>query len=228
MKNASSTLLRAAAILAVAVIIATPAVAQRNANPGIIPLGANAYGKTYGEWAAAWWTWGLSTPASVNPITDPDGRYAAVNQSGPVWFLAGNFGGATVRDVTVPAGKALLFPIVNTFVGFLPTETVDLPGARQFCKDSIDSAARLACEIDGRPVIGVSSYREQTPVFKVTLPIDNVLDPSIGGQALDPMVDEGIYLLLAPLARGPHTIHWHGYVGTFDFELDLTYHLTVQ
>jgi len=33
-----------------------------------------------------------------------------------VWFLAGNIsGGTTVRTISVPAGKALFFPIVNVF-----------------------------------------------------------------------------------------------------------------
>ncbi|HXJ58688.1 MAG TPA: hypothetical protein VNU68_18685 [Verrucomicrobiae bacterium] len=228
MKTQTSSVLLRAVTLAVLVTTATSAWAVPNVSPGIIPIGAHAYGKSYGEWAAAWWTWGLTTPFSTSQITDPDGRYAAVSQSGPVWFLAGNFGGTTVRNVTVPAGRALFFPIVNTFSGFLPFEEVDLPAARQFCKDSIDSAADLACEIDGRSVVNLTSYREQTPVFRVTLPADNLFDPAFGGMAIDPMVDEGIYLLLAPLTPGQHTIHWHGYLGSFDFELDVTYHLTVQ
>src|SRR5438094_251661 len=58
--------------------------------------------------AAQWWQWAYNTPASVNPLTDSTGQFGAVNQpAGNVWFLAGNFGGTTVRTVTIPAGKAL-------------------------------------------------------------------------------------------------------------------------
>src|SRR5262245_65845670 len=65
--------------------------------------------------ATSWWKWALETPASENPLTDTTGQFAAVNQSGRVWFLAGNAGGTTVRTITVPSGKALFFPIVNVF-----------------------------------------------------------------------------------------------------------------
>ena len=66
--------------------------------------------------AAQWWQWVLAVPASENPLTDTTGQFAAVNQRGRVWFLAGNVsGGTTVRTISVPAGKALFFPIVNVF-----------------------------------------------------------------------------------------------------------------
>ena len=61
--------------------------------------------------ATKWWRWALETPASENPLTDTTGQFAAVNQSGRVWFLAGNPGGTTARTITVPSGKALFFPI---------------------------------------------------------------------------------------------------------------------
>src|SRR5215831_10665104 len=65
--------------------------------------------------ATSWWQWALETPASENPLTDTTGQFAAVNQRGRVWFLAGNSGGITIRPITVPSGKALFFPIVNVF-----------------------------------------------------------------------------------------------------------------
>ena len=43
-------------------------------------------------------------------------------RAGPVWFLAGNLGGSSTRTVTIPAGTALFFPVVNTFLGYLPCE----------------------------------------------------------------------------------------------------------
>jgi hypothetical protein len=55
--------------------------------------------------ATKWWKWALETPASENPLTDTTGQFAAVNQSGRVWFLAGNSGGTTVRTISVPLAK---------------------------------------------------------------------------------------------------------------------------
>jgi len=36
-----------------------------------------------------------------------------VGQHAPAWFLARNCGGTTVREVFVPEGKALFFPLLN-------------------------------------------------------------------------------------------------------------------
>ena len=45
---------------------------------------------------------------------DTTGEFASLGQSGPVWFLAGTFGSTVTRTVTIPAGKTLFFPILNT------------------------------------------------------------------------------------------------------------------
>src|SRR5690348_11620763 len=56
--------------------IATPALPPKvEFGPGgqiwIAPPGARPFGRTYGEWAIAWWQWALATSASVNPLLDP-------------------------------------------------------------------------------------------------------------------------------------------------------------
>jgi hypothetical protein len=92
--------------------------AQAQDDEQITPVNANAYGNTYGEWSARWWQWLLSIPAATNPNSDTTGANCAQEQAGPVWFLAGTFGGSAVtRSCTVPAGKALFFPILNSIFG---------------------------------------------------------------------------------------------------------------
>src|SRR4051812_33587526 len=86
----------AMAVLTASWMASTTAVfAQGNPNPGsgIVPPGARVLGKTYGEWGAAWWTWAYRIPAATNPVSDPTGEFCHEGQSGPVFFLAGNFGG---------------------------------------------------------------------------------------------------------------------------------------
>src|SRR5262249_56510522 len=82
------------------------------ADPRVYPTTEKVGGKTYAEWAAAWWQWGLGAPKDKNPISDRTGKFADRGQSGPVWFLAGTFGGKATRTCSVPAGKALFFPVV--------------------------------------------------------------------------------------------------------------------
>jgi len=149
-------------------------------------------------------------------------------KTGRFGFWPGTSAGTTVRNCTVPAGKALFFPIVNYFYGFLPGDEVDVAGARAYIKEQIDTASNLACEIDGDPVANLSAYREQSDIFGFVITQDNIYYPSLGGLNAYPVVDDGIYLMVAPLKAGQHTIHIHGCLNNCAFELDVTDHLTVQ
>jgi hypothetical protein len=212
-------------------------------NPGILPPQSHPYGKTYAEWSAAWWQWAYSIPAPSDPITDQTGQNATVNQSGNVWFLAGNMGGTTERTVTVPSGKALFIPILNTtYLGF-PCDDRNLPGCESdqaleqandvatllsFIAPSMDGVT-LACKIDGIPVRHLPEYRTQSSVwYAVTMVDNNVYGNLFGipGGAYHPCVDDGYFLMLAPLNAGRHTIHFTG-ANAYGFSVDVTYHLTV-
>src|SRR4051812_24180263 len=81
---------------------------QAGTNPEILPPQSHAFGKSLGEWGAAWWQWAFSFPADRSPVTDPDGRFCAEGQSGKVWFLAGTTGGTATRTCTIPTGTPVL------------------------------------------------------------------------------------------------------------------------
>jgi hypothetical protein len=210
-------------------------------NAAVLPASAKPYGKTYGEWSAAWWRWALAIPADSNPITDQTGEDAAIGQSGSVWFLAGNVGGVTARTVTVPAGKALFIPILNTiYLGF-PCDDRNLPGCEidqaleqandvagllSFITPSMDGAT-LACEIDGAAVQNLTAGRvDSSAIYSVTLGADNVFGYPAG--PYHPCVDTGYYLMLAPLSAGSHTIHFAAANADNSFSLNVTYHMTVK
>lgn len=96
-------------------------VAPAKAAEKIIAVNENTYGNTYGEWSAEWWQWALSIPAADSPITDPTGAKCTQQQSGPIFYLAGTNGDPALtpvtRTCTVPGGKALFFPILNSLLG---------------------------------------------------------------------------------------------------------------
>src|SRR6185503_2388565 len=96
--------------------------------PHVFPPSSAPYGKTFGEWSAAWWHWATAAPVASNPIADQTGQNATLGQSGKVWFLAGNLGGTTERTVTVPSNKALFFPLINTVYFGFPCDDRNLPG----------------------------------------------------------------------------------------------------
>src|SRR6185503_3023932 len=52
---------------ALALTSAAEAIAH-NARLGVFPPDQTAYGSTYGQWAARWSQWMLTTPASVHPL----------------------------------------------------------------------------------------------------------------------------------------------------------------
>ncbi len=210
-------------------------------SPEVLPFDSAHYGKTYAEWSGAWWQWALSIPVDMNPVSDLTGTFAGVGQSGPVWFLAGTWSsstGPTTRTVTVPPGKALFFPIINTVwvnapeLGDDPWSDAQRDFARSVIGPFIDDAYNLRCEIDGVAVANLQDYRCQTPdgsEYMVTFPDNNIWGlpkPATYG----PSVDDGICVMLAPLPPGQHTIRFAAesfWFGT-PTSLDVTYYIKVE
>ena len=87
--------------------------------PAAHPTGAEGRGR-YQTLAAKWWAWAGGIPAASNPITDPTGEFCAEGQQGNTWFLAGNFGGTTTRECTIPQGTKLFFPVFNSVCAEFP------------------------------------------------------------------------------------------------------------
>jgi hypothetical protein len=202
------------------------------------PPNAKIAGKTYGEWAAAWWQWAFSIPAADNPLlvdTLGAGDLCDVDQPKKVFFLGGVFNEShsAKRACTISPGTTLFFPILNfENDNYLCIEDNELSVSelRDQIKAIINTATNLALEVDGTPV-DLSRNRFTSPVFAVTLPSDNLLQAVGCSDALPgtykPVVDDGYYVALHPLPPGKHTIHFHGTLPDFGFTLDITYHLTV-
>ncbi len=200
----------------------------------VIPPQASAFGKTYAEWAAAWWLWGLQLPVEGHPFLGCP-TSCAKGQSGPVWFLAG---GPTECACSVPVGKALFFPLINAECSSLeePPFHGDTAAAQRECaKYWADRVVvgSLFCEIDGQPVPDLANYRFVSPQITFTAPTPWVFG-AVGGTGTS--VGDGYYLLLAPLSAGEHTIHFGGTShfaagelgpDPMDLPVDTTFHLTV-
>jgi hypothetical protein len=215
--------------------------AANKAEAAVIPCDANAYGNTYGEWSAQWVQWLLAIPAATHPALETTGAHCAEGQAGPVWFLAGTFGGEPVtRQCTVPAGKALFFPLANGLFGAgaldcEPTgsEPCNLVTLREAAAASMD-AVELHASLDGEPLPRLRHQRVQSPVLTLTYPEDNLATVLTGveipGGTYTPYVVDGYWLLLAPLSAGAHTLSFRAEItgGVFaGFVADVTYHLTV-
>ncbi len=232
-----------AVIVVVFLLLAVPPGAvSGETNPGIAPIQSHPHGHTYGEWAARWWQWALGLPVTGHPVLDLTGEHCAQGQTGRVWFLAGTFGGQLFpepvpveRQCTVPNGTALFFPLISSFVGAFLN---DPPEARTeaFLRAQIACVnAELSAEIDGVPVQNPLQYFEKSPLFDVHLPPDNIFglgEDVIPELRLSPSVDQGFYLFVRPQPPGEHTLRWRAFwvcpFPPFDFEENVTYHLTVS
>jgi hypothetical protein len=203
--------------------------------PRVIPPHAKACCMTYGEWSAKWWQWAYSLPVDQNPFFDEGGSCTngANGQFGPVWFLTGviNDSGKAVRNCTVPAGKALFFPIINAEDATIESGLTG-KDLRTFPTQFVESVIDIAAEIDGVSLKNLYDYRAVSPLFiygplpENSVPAMFYQEAHTGDTSLS--AADGFYLMLAPLSVGKHTIHFTGTAGyPFNFTLDITYNLTV-
>lgn len=196
------------------------------------------YGKTYSQWSAEWAEWAYAEPSATNAIKDTTGDYCDLNQDDPkVWFLAGSFGETgVVRNCTIPAGRALFYPLIEG--GWidcpLPSTDSDTPEEiiRQIIAFGRDDTSLLVSTLDGFPVssglmkageettsIGrINTVRTQSPVFTVDLPENNVVGDAGCGQATYPagisgrQIIDGYWVMLPPLTPGDHVLKLRGAV----------------
>jgi hypothetical protein len=220
------------AVVLAAVVLVSSAVWADNPNPGVLPPSSHAFGTTYSDLAGAWWNWALQSPEEENPILDDTGEDGARGQSGKVWFLAGTFGGSAERTLTVPAGKALFFPLVNS-VFWVPDDGPNEAAVRALAAADIDATTVLECTVDGVALNGLFFYRAASPEggFVLHIPEGSILHQwgyNFGDRY--PAVADGYWLLLAPLSAGKHEISFHAVRGDPEdpvFELEVTYHITI-
>jgi hypothetical protein len=235
---------RAAAIASLAVTASADP-----ASPGIAPPQSHPHGKTYAEWSAEHWKWVYSLPVHNHPLYDT----ASVGTGQPfehVWFLGGtytatpdangNLAAVANRTVTIPAGTALFFPIIDSEASVLEgngTTEAELRSTAQWLQDH---AQDMTCSVDDGVVRRLGNYRVQSPLFTIgPVPANNVFEAS-GVTAPEgtttPSVSDGVFVMVEPLSVGRHTIHFTGLVVftlaqdgfDFSFSQDITYHLTVK
>ena len=167
------------------------------------------YNLTYGEWTARWWQWGYSVPKDNNPAYDDNGKNCAQEQKGPVWFLAGTYGHPVDRVCTIPAGKAILFPILNSECSFAEFPNLKTLSQLHTCAKAIqDHVSTLYASIDGIPIPHLQGYRIQSPPFNFTLPQNNIL--GMPANTTSQAIADGNWAFLKPLSLGTHKLMFKG------------------
>lgn len=186
---------------------------------------ADPFGKTYRDWVAEWVQWSYSIPAAVHPLIDPPENYCAIGQRGKVWFLGGTFGGSATRTCTIPAETGVFFPLVVLScdnVGMNPP--LSPAGLRDLCASYLGQTV-LDAELDGKTIKNLGQFRFKSSVFSYSVTDNNLFGYPAG--VVYPTVADGYFLMLKPLSPGMHTLHFHGGLPPYGFDVNVSYTLNV-
>lgn len=146
--------------------------------------------------------------------------------------MAGTAGGAVIRSCTVPAGKALFFPLIVNECSYAENPNLKTLSKLIDCAKSADNNLNyLTLNVDGVSIPNLEKYRiTSTKLFNFTFAKDNIagVPPGPTSGALD-----GWFAYLKPLPPGPHIIRFGGAEtsttpGQPNLAVDATYHLTVK
>ena len=202
-------------------------------NAGVYSTIEKPYGLSYGDWTANFWKWVYSIPKDISPASDQTGKSCAQSQNGPVWFLLGTISGSAERTCTIPAGKAILFPILNSECSYAETPTAKTGSELQTCAVTSDKGVtNLQATVDGKNLQQLDKYRVTSSLFNFTF-----ANPNISGAPIGPTqgVSDGWWVFLKPLTPGKHEIHFTGVIvnptvtsTSSRYVTDVIYHLTVQ
>jgi hypothetical protein len=189
-------------------------------------------GKTIGEWSASQWQWAVSFDTTMdNPFTDTTGAHAGLNQSGPVFYLAGTTGGSETRSFSVPAGLHILVPLLVAEIAereldpdpALPNPTP--AEIRTEVNDLADLIDELHATIDGVPVPDLFSHREDSPDFSMNAAPNNIVGLPVGDSGV--AVADGYWLMLEPMSIGETIVlNYGGGIDQFDFFVNVTATIT--
>lgn len=174
----------------------------------VLEPGIKHFGKSYNELAGDWWNWAVQFPLATNPIVEDGEVDCTRGQQGKIWFLAGNFGGTSNRTCTIPTGKALFFPIINT-LWWVPDDGDTVDEVRASAQARIHPASTLEVSVDGVVIADPFAYRAQSPPGGFALHFGPLLDDLAfppTPDPRDPAVTDGYWILLAPLRKGAHVI----------------------
>jgi hypothetical protein len=236
--------------LAALVLLAIATSSQARPVPEVLPPSSLPYGYSYEEWSAKYWQWTLGQSTNhYETLGDPgicSGPASRVRFPGPS-LIGGDAIHIATNHITIADGTPLFFPVfclwqdngncpLSAFTTFTPAQLA------AFDEENWSAVTETSCTIDGVAVDGMenptnSVYHVISPAFSyTTAEKDNVLAGALGATCVPgdftiyPAVADGVYVMLAPLSPGKHTIHTVAVVGPLDAPLaesDRTTEITV-
>jgi hypothetical protein len=200
-----------------------------NINQGVFSTNSAPYGSPYSEWLIKYWQWKVGMPKELNPQQGFTPEKCAVDQSGPVWFLAPSLSGVEQRICTIPAGKAVLTEIVQGECDYSQVADKNDQALIQ-CATAGNAFHVMSASVDGVAIKNLESYLTHTRFFNITNVKDNLFGTPAGTYRA---YVEGYNLFLQPLSPGNHVLHFTASIQNptetdFNYAADWTYHLIVK
>jgi hypothetical protein len=218
--------------LLVIVLSLIPVCLADNINPGVFSIDSKPYGLTFAQWSEKWWQWFLSIPSTINPAADKTGTYCGVGQPGKdVWFLTQTTSGPGERTCVIPPGRAILLPVAINECSIAENPTIKTEQGLLQCAISGNAVNSITAIVDGVPLKNLESYKVQSGLFNVTLPVNNIPGVAAGPTQA---VSDAYMVFLHPLSPGNHTLQFsqatlqNPTTNTKSFEYSILYHLKVQ
>lgn len=207
----------------------TAFVAADSINPGVYSTDSSPHVIPYGKWLAKWWNWTSSIPAAQHPRDDYTPDKCAVNQEGPVWFLADQLGGREERTCTIPSGRSIFIPLLVGECDYSIPELNSDDDLRR-CATEGNEYGVIEATVDGVKLKNLDQYRTQSGFFNITIVEGNIYESPPGtfkGFA------DGFFVFLEPLPPGKHDINLKVSVlnpveTSYNYNADWTYHLIVE
>ena len=217
---------RLAIVLVAGMLLASTAGSVSAAKPaarGFLPANAHPHGSSLVDLGTAWNRWALAAPPETNAFLAARCEQSSLDPR--IWFLPEPYpGGPTDADCSVPQGA---FLVVSPF--FFECSDAELPPfyggneteLRTCVEDGFDLLSSAEVTLDGRTATGLGDYVVTTRLD--TVPANNLLGP-------DPALtmNRGIFMVIAPLSRGTHTLGMSWDIGSGELQAAITITINVR
>jgi hypothetical protein len=192
------------------------------ARPGVLPANANPHGYSLIDLGTAWNRWALAAPFETNPFIAARCEQSSLDAK--IWFLPEPYpGGPTAADCSVPQGA---FLVISPF--FIECSDAEPPpfygrnetDLRACVEDGFDLLSSVGVTLDGKSATDLDDYVLTTRLD--TVPANNLLGPN---PALT--MNRGIFMVVAPLSRGTHTLGMSWEISSWKLQANLTITVSV-
>jgi hypothetical protein len=174
-----------------------------SSSPSTFLKGSSPYSIPYEDWMTKWWQWNMQIPKEQHPqAVNPDLIKCPVGESGNVSFLTHILQGESGYSCTIPAGHALMIPILT---GECTSDEAKASVQADMMKCATEGNKYSTFEVtaDGVRLNGLDQNDARSGIFSMTVPEDNFLDLNPGKWDA---VTGGYFAFLKPLPVGNHTV----------------------